>query len=94
MLVNKCVTPSITPKDLMSPSRNQYIATHIHADIMTDSSAMYMVEDEAGTYGYVLLMNTSTVESVDDPWTFSIKLKLQDLILDEAHRLYQALLNQ
>ena len=49
MLVNKCVTPSITPKDLMSPSRNQYIATHIHADIMTDSSAMYMVEEEAGT---------------------------------------------
>ena len=39
-------------------------------------------------------MNTSTVESVHDPWTFSIKLNIQDLILDEAHRLYQALLNQ
>ena len=57
------------------------------------SSAMYMVEDEGGAYGYVLLMNTGTVESSDDLWTFSIKINIQDLILGEAHRLYKLTVN-
>ena len=34
------------------------------------SSAMYMVEEEGGAYLYVLSMNTSTVESMDDQWAF------------------------
>lgn len=53
------------------------------------SSAMYMVEVEGDSYGYVLLMNTSTVESSDDSWAFSIKINIQDLILEEAHQLYE-----
>jgi CubicO group peptidase (beta-lactamase class C family) len=58
------------------------------------SSAMYMVEAEGGAYGYVVLMNIGTVESSEDPWTFSIKINIQDLILEEAHRLGRASSNQ
>jgi CubicO group peptidase (beta-lactamase class C family) len=53
------------------------------------SAGMYMVEETDGAYGYALLMNTSTVESSDDPWYFSIQANIQDLILQEAYRMYQ-----
>jgi CubicO group peptidase (beta-lactamase class C family) len=58
------------------------------------SSAMYMVEENQGAYGYILLMNHSMVESMDFPWVFSIQFNIQDLILGEAYRIYQASLNQ
>jgi CubicO group peptidase (beta-lactamase class C family) len=57
-------------------------------------SAMYMVEEKEGAYGYVLLINNSMVESMDDPWVFAIQMNIQDLILAEAYRLYQASLEQ
>lgn len=55
---------------------------------------MYMVDDNDGSYGYVLLMNHSMVASMDDSWFFSILLNIQDLILGEAYRRYQESLNQ
>jgi len=58
------------------------------------SSAMYMVDDAKGACGYILLMNHSMVESMDYPWAFSIQFNIQDLILGEAYRIYQASLNQ
>jgi CubicO group peptidase (beta-lactamase class C family) len=54
------------------------------------SSAMYMVEQEQGAYGYVLLINNSTTESMDYPWIFSIQNNIQDSILNEAYQMYQA----
>jgi hypothetical protein len=53
------------------------------------SSAMYMVDDADGAYGYILLMNHSMVESMDQPWVFSIQMNIQDIILGEAHQHYQ-----
>jgi hypothetical protein len=53
------------------------------------SAGMYMVQEADGAYGYVLLMNTSTTESWDDPWYFSIQANIQDLILQEAYRIHQ-----
>jgi CubicO group peptidase (beta-lactamase class C family) len=53
------------------------------------SSAMYMVEEEQGAYGFVLLINNSMAESLDTPWAFAIQLNLQDFILQEAYRIYQ-----
>jgi hypothetical protein len=50
-------------------------------------SAMYMVEESDWAYGYILLINTSMVASVDEPWFFGIQANLQDLLLGEAHRL-------
>ena len=35
-------------------------------------SAMFMVEERDGAYGYVLLINNSMVESVEEQWFFSI----------------------
>jgi len=58
------------------------------------NSAMYMVEENQGAYGYILLMNHSMVESMDYPWAFSIQFNIQDSILGEAYRVYQASLNQ
>jgi CubicO group peptidase (beta-lactamase class C family) len=54
------------------------------------SSAMYMVDDASGVYGYILLINYSMVEAMDDPWVFSIQMNIQDIILGEASRLVQA----
>ena len=51
---------------------------------------MYMVEDGEGAYGYVLLINMSTVESLEEPWFFSIQTNLQDLLLSQAHRMYKS----
>jgi CubicO group peptidase (beta-lactamase class C family) len=53
------------------------------------AAGMYMVQETDGAYGYVLLMNTSTTESWDNPWYFSIQANIQDLILQEAHRMSQ-----
>jgi len=53
------------------------------------SSAMYMVDDADGAYGYILLMNHSMVESMDQPWVFSIQMNIQDILLGEAHQHYQ-----
>jgi len=53
------------------------------------SSAMYMVDDAEGSYGYILLMNHSMVESIDPPWFFSIQMNIQDILLGEAHRYFQ-----
>jgi CubicO group peptidase (beta-lactamase class C family) len=52
-------------------------------------SAMYMVDDAEGSYGYILLMNHSMVESMDHPWFFSIQMNIQDILLGEAHRYFQ-----
>jgi hypothetical protein len=52
------------------------------------SAGMYMVEETDGAYGYVLLINTSTAESTDFPWYFSIQANIQDSILQEAYRRY------
>ena len=49
---------------------------------------MYMVEDDHGAYGYVLLMNHSMVESLDLPWFFAIQADIQDLLLNETYRTY------
>ena len=57
------------------------------------ASAMYMVEEKDGAYGYVLLINISLVESMDMLWAFAIQYNIQDLILQEAHRRYQTPLN-
>jgi CubicO group peptidase (beta-lactamase class C family) len=56
--------------------------------------AMFMVEEEQGAYGYVLLTNTNDVVEGDWPWNFAIQLNIQDLILGEAYRMYQDSLNQ
>jgi CubicO group peptidase (beta-lactamase class C family) len=56
--------------------------------------AMFMVEEEQGAYGYVLLTNTNDVAEADWPWSFAVQINLQDLILGEAYRIYQASLNQ
>jgi CubicO group peptidase (beta-lactamase class C family) len=58
------------------------------------SSAMYMVQEREGAYGYVLLINTSMVESMDTPWYFAIQANLQDVILGEAYRMYQTATDQ
>jgi CubicO group peptidase (beta-lactamase class C family) len=58
------------------------------------SSAMYMVQEEVGGYGYVMLMNTGMTESQDMPWFFSIQFNIQDSLLQEAQRLYQASHNE
>jgi CubicO group peptidase (beta-lactamase class C family) len=52
------------------------------------SGAMYMVEEE-GAYGYVFLVNNSMVESLDNPWALVIQDNIQDLILQEAYRIYR-----
>ena len=53
------------------------------------AGAMFMVEEEQGAYGYVLLMNTNDVAEEDWPWTFAIQVNVQDLILGEAYQMYQ-----
>ena len=53
-------------------------------------SAMYMVEDGEGTYGYVLLINTIMVVSLEEAWFFGIQANLQDLFLGQAHRMYKS----
>jgi CubicO group peptidase (beta-lactamase class C family) len=58
------------------------------------TGAMYMVEEEEGAYGYVLLTNTHEVAKRDWPWKFAIQINIQDLILQEAHRMYQASMSQ
>jgi CubicO group peptidase (beta-lactamase class C family) len=58
------------------------------------SSAIYMVEEEQGAYGYVLLANHSMVESFDEPWVFAIQHNIQDLILQEAYKIYQYSINK
>ena len=56
--------------------------------------AMYMVEEQQGAYGYVLLTNTSHVVKTDYPWHFATNLNIGNLILQEAHRIFQASVNQ
>jgi hypothetical protein len=58
------------------------------------AGTMFMVEEEQGAYGYVLLVNTSMVGKFDWPWVFAIQANIQDLILGEAYRVYQDSLNQ
>jgi CubicO group peptidase (beta-lactamase class C family) len=58
------------------------------------SSAMFMVQEEEGTYGYVLLMNTGHVGKADSPWDIAIKLNIGNAILQESHRLYLDSLDQ
>lgn len=58
------------------------------------SGAMFMVEEEQGAYGYILLINTNDVADGDWPWTFAITVNIQDLILGEAYRMYQNSLNE
>ena len=58
------------------------------------AGAMFTVEEEQGTYGYVLLTNTNEVVKSDWPWTFAIQVNIQDLILGEAYRMYQDSLSQ
>ena len=58
------------------------------------AGAMFMVEEDEGAYGYVLLSNTNDVTKRDWAWKFAIQVNIQDLILQEAHRMYQASLNQ
>jgi hypothetical protein len=58
------------------------------------SSAMFMVEEEQGAYGYVLLINTGHVGKSDSPWDFTIKLNIGNAILQEAHNLYMDSLDQ
>jgi CubicO group peptidase (beta-lactamase class C family) len=53
------------------------------------SSQMQMVAEEDGAYGFVMLINTSMVEAMDYPWIFAIQYNIQDLILQEAYRMYQ-----
>jgi len=53
------------------------------------NGVMYMVDDADGAYGYILLMNHSMIGSMDQPMFFSIQFNIQDLILQEAHRMYQ-----
>ena len=53
------------------------------------SSAMGMVEESSGAYGFVLLINTSIVSKWDTPWVFATQNNIQNLILDGAYRLYQ-----
>ena len=53
-----------------------------------------MVEEEEGAYGFVLLTNTHEVAKRDWPWKFAIQINIQDLILQEAHRMYQAALSE
>jgi CubicO group peptidase (beta-lactamase class C family) len=57
------------------------------------SGAMFMVEEEQGAYGYVLLTNTNEVAKRDWPWKFAIQINIQDLILSEAYVMYQDVLN-
>jgi CubicO group peptidase (beta-lactamase class C family) len=58
------------------------------------SGTMGMVEADGGTYGLVLLTNTSIVGKFDWSWVFATQNNIQNLILDEAHRLYQESINQ
>jgi hypothetical protein len=58
------------------------------------NSAMFMVEEEQGAYGVVLLTNTGHIGKSDHPWHFATRLNIQDLILDEAYRMYQDSLDQ
>jgi hypothetical protein len=51
--------------------------------------SMCMVDEKDGAYGYILLMNHSMVESMDQPMYFSIQANIQDLILGEAYQMYQ-----
>ena len=53
------------------------------------SAAMFMVEEEDGAYGIVLMTNTGHVGEHDVPWDIAIKIYMQDLILGEAQRMYQ-----
>jgi CubicO group peptidase (beta-lactamase class C family) len=55
------------------------------------SSTMFMVEEEGGAYGYVLLFNTGHFGKADWPWHFSTRLNIGDLILGEAYQMYQDL---
>jgi hypothetical protein len=48
-----------------------------------------MVNDAEGAYGYILLVNHSMIEAMDDPMYFSVQFNIQDLIYQEAHRMYQ-----
>ena len=56
--------------------------------------SMFMVEEEQGAYGYVLLTNTGTSGSVDFQSVIATKVNIGDLILGEAYRIYQDSLNQ
>jgi hypothetical protein len=58
------------------------------------NGVMFMVEEEQGAYGYVLLTNTGHSEKPDWPWHFATKLNIGDLILGEAYRMYQDSLGQ
>jgi hypothetical protein len=58
------------------------------------SGAMFMVEEEQGAYGYVLLTNTNEVAKRDWPWKFAIQTNIQDLILSEAYVMYQDSLDE
>jgi CubicO group peptidase (beta-lactamase class C family) len=58
------------------------------------NGAMYMVDEKDSAYGYILLMNHSMTESMDNPWAISIQMNIQDLILGQAYKMYQTSLNQ
>jgi CubicO group peptidase (beta-lactamase class C family) len=58
------------------------------------NGVMYMVDEVDGAYGFILLMNHSMVETMDEPWAMSVHMNIQDLVLDEAYQMYQASLNQ
>jgi CubicO group peptidase (beta-lactamase class C family) len=53
------------------------------------NGAMFMVDQKDGTYGMVILMNHSMVESMDQPWLFAIQHNIWELIHNEAERLYR-----
>jgi hypothetical protein len=53
------------------------------------SSAMFMVEEEQGAYGYVLLINTAHVGKADSPWDIAIKGNTGNIILSKAYLMYQ-----
>lgn len=53
------------------------------------SSVMAMVDQGDGGYGFVMLVNTSMTESIDQPWFFTTQYHIQDRFLAEANRLYQ-----
>ena len=53
------------------------------------NSAMYMVDEKDGAYGYVFLTNHGMTESPDYPMFLSTQFNIQDLILSEAYQVYQ-----
>jgi CubicO group peptidase (beta-lactamase class C family) len=55
---------------------------------------MFMVEEDQGAYGYVLLSNTNHVAKNDWPWRFATTLNIGNLILGEAYWMYQDSLNE